>query len=229
MNGKEEILRIENLSKGYKLGKNFISVLKGVDLSVKKGEWVALLGASGSGKTTLLNIIGCLEKSDQGQVFYDKINYAKSREKLKVKFRRNKVGFVFQSYHLLPELTILENVKLPAMLNGKIGGAATNKAKKLLEQVGLGERLKHKPTELSGGEQQRSAIARALINDPELILADEPTGNLDSKTGKEILGLFMEFKKRGNRTIIMVTHDKEIASLADRIVSIKDGIILDPS
>jgi len=221
----EKFLSIQDVYRTYKIGKTKIDVLRGVDLEIKKGEWLALLGASGSGKTTLLNLIGCLEKPDKGSIEYDNVQLTKLGRSARTKLRKSKFGFVFQTYHLLPELTVLENVKLAAMLNGKSIKTATSAAKELLVQVGLEHRLKHKPGELSGGEQQRSAIARALINEPELILADEPTGNLDSKTGFEILEIFKELHNTYSKTIIMVTHNREIAEIADRTVLIEDGII----
>ena len=221
------MLKLEDVRKGYRLGKNFIPVLKGIDLEVARGEWVALLGASGSGKTTLLNLIGCLERQDQGRISYDGTDCSTLGDAARTRLRLAKIGFVFQSYHLLPELTLLENVRLAAMIAGNVGAASVRKAEDLLDKVGLGARLRHKPGELSGGEQQRAAIARALVNDPELILADEPTGNLDSETGAGILDLFVKLNHNttAQRTIVMVTHDKEVASLAGRIVVIKDGML----
>lgn len=224
MNDKKNIITVKNIHRTYKHEKTKIPVLRGINLSVKEGEWIALLGASGSGKTTLLNLIGCLEKPDEGSIFYREIDYLGLSKQSKTKLRCNKIGFVFQAYHLLPELTVLENVKLAAMLNGK-NRQSTDLANKILEQVGLNHRLSHHPGELSGGEQQRAAIARALVNNPELILADEPTGNLDSKTGEEILGIFKDLHSRHSKTIIMVTHNREIAQLANRTVVIKDGRI----
>ena len=225
MNKTETILEVKDVHRTYKLEKTQIPVLRGIDLEVKNGEWLALLGASGSGKTTLLNLIGCLEKPDKGTIHYRNQEITSISRYSQTKLRRSKIGFVFQAYHLLPELTVLENVKLASMLNGKINKSADNQAKALLDRVGLGHRLKHKPSELSGGEKQRAAIARALINEPELILADEPTGNLDSETGNEILEIITSLHKEFNNTIIMVTHDPEIAKLANRMVFVKDGII----
>ena len=221
----EKFLSIRNVYRTYKLCKTKIDVLRGINLEVKKGEWLALLGASGSGKTTLLNLVGCLEKPDKGSIEYNNIQLTKLGRSARTKLRKSKFGFVFQAYHLLPELTVLENVKLAAMLSGKNMKTSTSVAKKMLIQVGLEHRLMHKPGELSGGEQQRAAIARALVNEPELILADEPTGNLDSKTGLEILRIFKELHSNYSKTIIMVTHNREIAEFADKTVVIKDGII----
>jgi len=221
----ELFLSIKDLHRTYKLCKTEINVLRGINLKVKQGEWLALLGASGSGKTTLLNLIGCLEQPDNGSIIYNNIQITELSRSERTKLRKSKFGFVFQAYHLLPELTVLENVKLAAMLNGKNSKLATSTTKKLLVQVGLGHRIEHKPGELSGGEQQRAAIARALVNDPEFILADEPTGNLDSNTGEEILELFKQLHLNCSKTIIMVTHNRKIAEAADRVVVIKDGII----
>ena len=222
---KNIILKVEDLHRTYKLGKAEVPVLKGINLEVYQGEWVALLGASGSGKTTLLNLIALLEKPDKGKIIYRDEDCSSLTKSNATVLRRKKIGFVFQSYHLLPELTVLENVKVAAMLNGKISKEATKKAEEMLNYVGLEHRLTHKPSELSGGEQQRAAIARALINDPELILADEPTGNLDSSTGEEIIELFKILNKKYSKTILMVTHNREIAEEANRITTIKDGII----
>ncbi len=221
------MIKIDNIHKKYNLGKIEVPVLKGVSLSVKDGEWVALLGASGCGKTTLLNIIGTLETPDKGEVFIRDKAISSFIRKEKESFRNKRVGFIFQTYHLLPELTVLENVLLPATFaNTKLSNAKM-KAKELIEQVGLSHRIKHKPMELSGGERQRAAIARALINNPEIILADEPTGNLDSKTGQEILNVFQQLKNDGFvKTIIMVTHDEKIAELANKIIRLKDGVIV---
>ncbi len=221
------MIKIDNIHKKYNLGKIKVPVLKGVSLSVKDGEWVALLGASGCGKTTLLNIIGTLETPDKGEVFIRDKAISSFKRKEKESFRNKKVGFIFQTYHLLPELTVLENVLLPATFaNTKLSNAKM-KAKELIEQVGLSHRTGHKPMELSGGERQRAAIARALINNPEIILADEPTGNLDSKTGQEILNIFQQLKNDGFvKTIIMVTHDEKIAKLANKIIRLKDGVIV---
>jgi ABC-type lipoprotein export system ATPase subunit len=226
-NKKQDILRLIDLERFYKMGKCKIPVLRGVNLSVYEGEWVALLGASGSGKTTLLNLIGLLEKPDSGKIIYRDTDCSNLSKSASTVLRRKKIGFVFQSYHLLPEFTVVENVKLAAMLNGRTTKEATNKSKEILAYVGLSHRFNHRPGELSGGEQQRAAIARALINDPELILADEPTGNLDSKTGEEIIELFKELNTNHSKTILMVTHNKEIAEVANRTTVIKDGITVD--
>lgn len=222
----DNFIQVRAVHKNYRVEKTEILVLRGVNLTVRKGEWIALLGASGSGKTTLLNIIGALEKPDNGEIIFDGMNYAAMTREKTSDFRCSKVGFIFQAYHMLPELTILENVKLPAMLKGRHGEKVTAEARELLRKVGLGHRLAHKPAELSGGEQQRAAIARSLINSPLLILADEPTGNLDSKTGGEILEIFQKLHDSvSGETIIMVTHDPDVAAMADRIIHMRDGVI----
>ena len=207
------------------MGSSRISVLDNLDFSVERNEWVAVLGSSGSGKTTLLNLLGALEKPDSGSiVFGGTIQYESLNERAKAAFRCDKIGFVFQAYHMFPELSVLENVRLPAMLNGT--RASEKMAVKLLDMVGLGQRLTHKPAELSGGEQQRGAIARALLNSPDLILADEPTGNLDAATGEMILDVFKKVHEGDLKTtIVMITHDLGIAERADRKVFLKDGAI----
>ena len=193
-------------------------------MSVDKGEWVALLGASGSGKTTLLDIIGTISRPDSGSLCIDGEDMKQYFGERLVAFRREKIGFVFQSFHLLPELSILENTMLPGLFSKKSKKELVARAEMLLEKVGLKERLMHRPNELSGGEQQRTAIARALINDPDLLLADEPTGNLDSRTGQTILSLFHTIHAEEKKTIIMVTHDETVAGAADRKVILKDGL-----
>jgi ABC-type lipoprotein export system ATPase subunit len=225
-NKSEYFLKAFDLHKCYRMGKKTIQVLSGVNLQVKKSSWTALLGASGSGKTTLLNLLGTLEQPDKGRIVCDGVEYAKLGSRQANRFRNERIGFIFQAYHMLPELNILENVSLPGMLGRLTRGGLVEKAGFLLERVGLKDRLKHHPAELSGGEQQRAAIARALINSPDLILADEPTGNLDSKTGAGILQIFQELHSEQNgRTIIMITHDHKIAALADSVVQLQDGVI----
>jgi lipoprotein-releasing system ATP-binding protein len=229
--GKDNfILKAEGLHKSYRMGATEVKVLKGVDLSVKKGEFVAIIGASGSGKSTLLHILGALDKPSSGIVTFENRDLSRFRAGQLNKFRNKMVGFVFQFYHLLDELSVLENVFLPAMTGKSIIGwfacrrQAKNRAKELLAQLGLTERIKHKPYQLSGGERQRVAIGRALMNEPKLLLADEPTGNLDSATGNGILEV-LEALNRAGQTIVMVTHDERIAQRAGRIVTLADGKI----
>lgn len=222
---KEILLKAVDLHKSYKIGKRDIRVLRGIDFSVNKNEWVAILGASGSGKTTLLNILGALETPDAGSVSCSDLSYSAMSRRSKATFRCEKIGFVFQSYHMFPELSILENVKLPAMFNRS--NSAKISAEELLDKVGLSHRVDHKPTELSGGEQQRAAIARSLINSPDLILADEPTGNLDTHAGNEILDIFKGLHDSDLKTtIIMITHDLNVSEFADRKIILEDGKIL---
>lgn len=224
------ILRAEGVYKSYRMGSAEVCVLKGVDLAVKEGEFAAIVGVSGSGKSTLLHILGALDKPDKGIVRFEGRDLNRFGNGELNRFRNKMVGFVFQFYHLLDELNVLENVFLPTMAGkGVIGWLrcrrwANNRAKELLCQLGLGERANHKPYQLSGGERQRVAIARALMNEPRLLLADEPTGNLDSATGNGILDVFEKLNKVG-QTIVMVTHDERIAQRAGRIITLADGKI----
>ena len=224
------ILKAEGLYKSYRMGEAEVSVLKGVDLGVKKGEFVAVVGASGSGKSTLLHILGALDRPDRGVVSFEGRNLSRMGERELNKFRNKMVGFIFQFYHLLDELSVLENVFLPAMASKSVLGWlgsrkwAKGRAKELLGELGLSERANHKPYQLSGGERQRVAIGRALMNEPRVLLADEPTGNLDSATGNGILSVFEKLNKAG-QTIVMVTHDERIAQKAGRIITLADGRI----
>ncbi len=219
-------LDAQKVSKSYFIGKKEVKVLQDVNWHVKRGSWTALLGASGSGKTTLLNLLGTLERPDAGTILCEGVDYQTLSKRHATRFRNNSIGFIFQSYQMLPELTLLENVYLPGMINSILSQEYKLRAEELLSKVGLADRLKHRPDELSGGEQQRAAIARALINNPSLILADEPTGNLDSKTGAGILELFQQLhEEKSNRTIIMITHDEKVAFLADSIATLADGNI----
>lgn len=219
----EPFLSVEMVTKSFRIAANRIDVLKGVSFTAGRGEWIALTGASGSGKTTLLDIIGTISRPDSGRVLIDGTDTTALAPRKNVVFRRKKIGFVFQSYHLLPELTILENAMLPGMLDGRSASVCRKRAEELLERVDLSHRIGHRPNELSGGEQQRAAIARALLNEPELLLADEPTGNLDSVTGKGILDIFRSIHESGGMSIVMVTHDRSVAALADRILELRDG------
>ncbi len=213
--------------KAYNIKKDFenIKVIKGIDLHIAKGELVAIVGPSGAGKTTLMQIVGSLMKSDSGEVYINDVNINKLSESNLAKFRNEQIGFVFQFHHLLPEFSALENVILPALIKGESKASATYRAKEILETVGLSQRLEHKPSQMSGGEQQRVAIARALINNPSVILADEPTGNLDTKNRDELNKLFIELKQRYNQTVVIVTHDEALANLADRKIIIVDGLV----
>ena len=216
-----------NLHKIYQQNGESLTVLKGVNLKIEKGSFVAIVGPSGAGKSTLMHILGGIDLPTQGKVIFEGLNLAElSDEDLSI-IRNKKIGFVFQFYHLLPEFNALENVMLPAMIGSKKKNINyNNKAQELLETVGLKNRTTHLPSELSGGEQQRVAIARSLMNNPDLLLCDEPTGNLDSETGAQICSLLVNLNKNKKTTIVIVTHDKNIASFADRVIQIKDGILL---
>ena len=218
------MIEVKDLVKVYKNGKLSLEVLKGLNLSVKEGEYVALMGPSGSGKSTFLNILGCLDNLTTGTYTLDGIDVSNMLENDLSTVRNEKIGFVFQAYNLLPKLTAIENVELPAMYKGVDRKTRHAKAKKALEMVGLGERINHRPVEMSGGQKQRVAIARALINDPKIIFADETTGNLDSKSGEEILRIFKELNDNGV-TILMVTHEEDVAEHTKRIIRLRDGVI----
>ncbi|MBU1007383.1 MAG: ABC transporter ATP-binding protein [Candidatus Omnitrophica bacterium] len=224
------MLRAENVSKIYRDGKKDLSVLNSIDLLTAKGETIAIQGPSGAGKSTLLHILGGLDKPSSGKVFLGEEDLYALRENKRAQVRNKKIGFVFQFYHLLPEFTALENAFMPMLIAGRNTTSAIKdprkKAEGLLREVGLADRLSHRPGELSGGEQQRVAIARALVNDPDLLLCDEPTGNLDSKMGQEILDILFRSNNKNNTTIIIVTHDMEIAKRADKVLEMKDGRIV---
>lgn len=222
----EPLIKLENVWKIYQLGKVEFTVLKEINLEINRGSFVSIIGPSGSGKSTLLNIIGCLDIPTKGKIFLDGQDIQKLSEDELAKIRGKKIGFVFQQFNLLPNLTAIENVVLPMVFQKIPEEKRFGRAKKLLEMVGLGERIFHKPAELSGGEQQRVAIARALANNPEMLITDEPTGNLDSKSGEMIMEILKELYQKGERTIIVVTHDPQIASFSKEIVHIKDGQIV---
>jgi ABC-type lipoprotein export system ATPase subunit len=219
----ESFLSIRRVTKTYKIVKRTLEVLRGVDLEIARGEFVALRGSSGAGKSTLLHLMGGLDSPNSGEIFFAGQNIATLSERQRALFRNRRVGFVFQSYHLLPELTALENVCLPARIGRVAVGDAEKRGRELLEQVGLAERMEHKPYELSGGEQQRVAIARSLVTGPELILADEPTGNLDSRTGGEIIELLKGLCVKSHTTLVIATHDAKVATSAQRLVELMDG------
>ncbi|MEM3361487.1 MAG: ABC transporter ATP-binding protein [Candidatus Bathyarchaeia archaeon] len=219
------ILDVCEVKKSYRIGKVTVQALRGVSFCVGEGEFLAVLGPSGSGKSTLLHLIGCLDRPDDGEIIIEGRNVLKLSDDELADLRLKKIGFVFQFFNLLPRLTAFENVKLPLVLAGASEKESYEKAKELLELVGLGERLNHRPSELSGGEQQRVAIARALVNNPKLVLADEPTGNLDTKSGWEIVNLMRRLNEEMKQTFIVVTHDPQIAEVADRIIYLRDGLI----
>jgi len=216
------MIRAKNLIKVYGMEDIEIRALNDIDFNVDQGEFVAIQGPSGGGKSTLLNVLGCLEKPTSGTIFIDSIDITQMSDKELAKIRRDKIGFIFQSYNLIPTLNALENVMLPMMFAGKDTNRVSERATMLLEMVGMQERMKHKSSELSGGEQQRVAIARALSNDPLIIVGDEPTGNLDSKTGSAVMDILTKLNKEG-RTVVVVTHDPAVAGIAHRVMQIKDG------
>jgi putative ABC transport system ATP-binding protein len=225
MNSSDNIIiKTENLQKVYQLGKQEVNALAGVDLLISRNEFVAIMGPSGSGKSTLMNLLGCLDTPTEGSYYLKgKLVSAMSENELAY-IRNQEIGFIFQVFNLLPRATAFHNVELPLIYKGASKNERRQKVEKALNLVEMSQRKNHKPSELSGGERQRVAIARALVNDPSLLLADEPTGNLDSKTGKEILKLFKKIHVEGN-TIIMVTHDREVADQAERIIFVRDGKI----
>ena len=218
------IIHLDNIQKSYFMGKQELQVLKGISLDILKNEYVALMGPSGSGKSTLMNIIGCLDTPSGGRYILNKKDVSQMEDNSLAEVRNKEIGFVFQQFNLLPRLTALENVALPLVYAGMSRKLRNEKAMHVMEMVSLTDRSHHKPNELSGGQCQRVAIARALVNDPSIILADEPTGNLDTKTSYEIMGIFDEIYKNGN-TIITVTHEEDIANHARRIVRLRDGVI----
>ncbi len=218
------IIEATKIEKSYKITKNnYLKVLKGVDISVREGEIVAIIGKSGAGKSTLLHILGALDKPDSGKIYIDGIDIANLNDKKLAEFRANDIGFIFQFHHLLPEFTALENVMIPTMIaNSKM----KNNPEKILNEVGLGDRLNHKPSELSGGEAQRVAIARALVNSPKIVLADEPTGNLDTENENAVIDLIFSLRNKYNYTFIIVTHNNDFSNKCDRIIKISDGLII---
>ena len=218
------IIRTKNLIRSFVVGNEQVDALKGINLSIEKGEFIAIMGPSGSGKTTLMNIIGCLDTPTSGQYFLNNELVSNHNEDALANIRNKQIGFVFQSFHLLAKNSALDNVLLPMKYAGGDMKEAVIRAKFVLDQVGLSDRMNHGPSELSGGQQQRVAIARALVNKPSILFADEPTGNLDSKTGEDVMNLFKDLNNQG-QTIILITHEEEIANQAKRIITIKDGLI----
>jgi len=218
------LISIKNLNKTYVMGSEVVEALKDVSIDIQKNEYVALMGPSGSGKSTLMNLIGCLDSPTRGEYWLNGKEVSTMEDSELAEVRNHDIGFVFQTFNLLPRLSALDNVALPLVYAGVSREDRTAKSRKTLEAVGLGDRVAHKPNELSGGQRQRVAVARALVNDPAIILADEPTGNLDTKTSYEIMGLFEEIHKAGN-TVILVTHEQDIAMHAHRIIRLRDGLV----
>ncbi len=225
-NGKTAVIEMTNITKSYAMGTQVVHALRGVDVTIQEGELVAIMGPSGSGKSTLMNMIGCLDVPNSGVYKLDGIDVSTLNDDAQARIRNKRIGFVFQQFNLLPRTSALKQVALPLMYGGHKASERNALAKIALEKVGLGDRMDHRPDELSGGQQQRVAIARAIATNPSIILADEPTGALDTKTGEEILELFAEFNKQG-MTIIMVTHDPEVAERAERVIWLRDGLIIE--
>ncbi len=218
------LIEIQNIIKNYQVGTEIVQALRGVNVNIDFGEYVAIMGPSGSGKSTLMNILGCLDTPSDGVYVLNKSNISELNDNQLAEIRNREIGFVFQTFNLLPRATALHNVELPLIYKGIPASQRKEKAENTLERVGLKDRMNHRPNELSGGQRQRVAIARALVNDPSIILADEPTGNLDTRTGDEIMEIFESIHDEGN-TIIMVTHEEYIAEHSDRIIRLRDGII----
>ena len=218
------IIKTENLTKDYETGTQVVNALKGINLSVEKGEFLSIMGPSGSGKTTLMNIIGCLDSPTNGSYYLNNKSVSKLEDDELAKIRNEEIGFVFQSFHLLPRNNAFDNVMLPLKYAGVGKEEATKRSNDVLDLVGLSSRSKHTPAELSGGQQQRVAIARALVNEPSILFADEPTGNLDSKTGQDVMKIFKDLNENG-QTIILITHEDSIAKQSNRIITIMDGLI----
>jgi putative ABC transport system ATP-binding protein len=220
----DNVIEIRNIIRDFKLGQEVVHVLKGIDLDIKRGEYVAIMGPSGSGKSTLMNLLGCLDTPTAGSYNLNGNDVSQMSDDDLAEIRNTEIGFVFQTFNLLPRTTALENVALPMIYAGASKRQRQERATEVLNDVGLSDRMDHKPNQLSGGQRQRVAIGRALINRPSIILADEPTGNLDSKTGMEIMALFDNIHKAGN-TVIMVTHEEEVAAHAKRIIRLRDGVV----
>lgn len=222
----DTIIDVVNLTKKYKIGDSIIHALDGINLKINRGEFVSIMGPSGSGKTTLLNMIGALDNPTSGEVFVNGINIAKMNDNRRTNLRLRNIGFIFQFYNLVPVLSALENVELPLVFAREPKKIRRKKAKRFLEVVGLSNRLDHLPDELSGGEQQRVAIARSLCNEPAILIADEPTGELDTKMGRDVINLLRDLNRELNQTVLMVTHDPDVGELAERYLRMKDGRII---
>ncbi len=219
---EKPIIQMKGIDKFYQVGSEQLQALKQIELSVNEGEFLAILGPSGSGKTTLMNIIGCMDRADEGTYYLDGIAVHEAREKELTRIRNEKIGFVFQKYHLIPTYNVVQNIVMPLLMRGMTFREAEEESEEIIEMLGLSDRIHHKPRELSGGQQQRVAIARALVGEPSLLLADEPTGALDQASGKDVLRLFSNLNEMGH-TIVMITHDLKVAENARRIVHIIDG------
>ncbi len=216
------MIKAINVNKSY----DSFQVLKGINLEISQGEVVSIVGASGAGKSTLLHILGTLDRADSGKILIENVEVTSLSSKKISQFRNSKIGFVFQSHHLLPEFTALENVMMPSLISGESNKTATERSKNILEKLGLAHRISHRPSEMSGGEQQRVAVARALVNNPTVIFADEPSGNLDSESARSLHELFFELRKSLNQTFVIVTHNETLAAMADRKLVMKDGAIV---
>ena len=223
---QDPVIKLENVWKTYKMGEVEVNALRGVSLSINQGEFVAITGSSGSGKSTMMNLVGCLDLPTKGSIFLDNKDIALMNESDLAQVRGKKIGFIFQQFHLIPTLSALENVMLPLEFQEIDTEAARKKSEKILDKVGLGDRVDHLPSQLSGGQQQRVAVARSLANDPDVILADEPTGNLDSVAGANVMQVLKDLWKNEGKTVIMVTHDLHLADYAKRVIQLKDGQIL---
>lgn len=221
----KEIIRSQSLTKSFNDGTSLIEVLKNIDFTISAGDRIAIVGPSGSGKSTFLHLLGGLDRPTSGEIFINQVNWQKISEKQRCKTRNQQLGFVYQFHHLLPEFTALENVALPILLSGGDTGSASQQANEMLENVGLGHRLNHKPAQLSGGERQRVAIARALVHKPQCVLADEPTGNLDHVTATKVFELMLELNSQTNTALVIVTHDLQIAKHMDKIFTLSEGIL----